>query len=610
MRFVFLSLAGIAAAAGLASGCVPETGAGATSPRSQGWTEKDRYGWYRGTQGSRLMPLAWFAALKQPGGAGLLSDEKYLTGFGYIPAAASDPIRMPIGFVIDRQRDDSFKVTNLRWYAGQKGDSPQAAEPWLGLNCAACHTTEIAYDGKPMRIDGGPGLGDYQSLVEAIDKSLIETRRDPARFDRFAARVLEGKDNAGNRTQLQGALDGLIDWQARTEALNGTPLRSGYARVDAFGHIYNKIVMFAGAPDPIVNPADAPVSYPFLWNIHKQRQVQWNGGAQNGRLSLGGNKTLEYGAMGRNAGEVIGVFGEVMVQPVGGIGSQLKGFPSSFNAANLDSLEVVLARLEPPKWPAAFPRIDTAKASVGQVLFARDCAGCHKTPDKQVAGQPTETMHRFGATAANNLTDIWMACNAFTYDGRSGGLKGTKEGYFSGTPLPGVAPVGTMLATTVKGALVGKKGQILKTAGNSFFGVDRPPEVFAFDTTGMTARQARDMRRQLCSTTDHALLAYKARPLDGIWATAPYLHNGSVPTLYDLLLPAAQRPKSFALGTRSYDPGKVGYAAAAPDNRFIFATVDGGGRPIDGNSNAGHDYGASRISDADRWALVEYMKTL
>ena len=77
-----------------------------------------------------------------------------------------------------------------------------------------------------------------------------------------------------------------------------------------------------------------------------------------------------------------------------------------------------------------------------------------------------------------------------------------------------------------------------------------------------------------------------------------------MPTLYDMLLPAAQRPKIFVLGSRAYDPVKVGYAATSPQGRFVFDTG------LDGNSNAGHDYGASKMSDADRWALVEYMKTL
>ena len=51
---------------------------------------------------------------------------------------------------------------------------------------------------------------------------------------------------------------------------------------------------------------------------------------------------------------------------------------------------------------------------------------------------------------------------------------------------------------------------------------------------------------------------YKARPLNGVWATAPFLHNGSVPTLYDLLGPAANRPKAFLLGNPTFDPNKVG----------------------------------------------------
>src|SRR5439155_20682065 len=52
---------------------------------------------------------------------------------------------------------------------------------------------------------------------------------------------------------------------------------------------------------------------------------------------------------------------------------------------------------------------------------------------------------------------------------------------------------------------------------------------------------------------------YIARPLNGVWATAPYLHNGSVPTLDDLLKPAADRPQKFLVGYRVYDADKLGY---------------------------------------------------
>ena len=315
--------------------------------------------------------------------------------------------------------------------------------------------------------------------------------------------------------------------------------------------------------------------------------------------------------MGRNAGEVLGVYGELIPVAAGTPGQPLAGYKSSVYASNLESLERLVAKLQPPAWPASFPPIDQAKAAQGQILFRQNCASCHKTPDRQVAGQPTEVMVPFRSMKPANLTDIWMACNALTYQSRTGLLRNTKAGFINGEPLPAVAPVVTMLATSVKGALVGKKGQIVATAAGGWLGIPRAPEIFQGDVVPETPEQIREAKRAFCTSTDHELLAYKARPLDGIWATAPYLHNGSVPTLYHLLLPAAQRPREFFVGTRDYDPRFVGYdwRPAAPGNRFKFEAFSGS-KPKDGNANFGHDYGAAAMSEADRWALVEYMKTL
>ena len=107
--------------------------------------------------------------------------------------------------------------------------------------------------------------------------------------------------------------------------------------------------------------------------------------------------------------------------------------------------------------------------------------------------------------------------------------------------------------------------------------------------------------------------AYKVRSLNGIWATPPYLHNGSVPTIDALLGPADERPKTFYLGHREYDPEKVGYRYDNLTHGFKFDTT------LRGNSNRGHEFtddekAYGRVGPAlnaeKRKALIEYLKTL
>ena len=106
--------------------------------------------------------------------------------------------------------------------------------------------------------------------------------------------------------------------------------------------------------------------------------------------------------------------------------------------------------------------------------------------------------------------------------------------------------------------------------------------------------------------------AYAAPPLTGLWASAPYLHNGSVPTIAALLDPAS-RPASFLAGGHRLDFEKLGIALA-PDGRY-----SAGYRPwshpalseirVPGRSNSGHEYGAKLTAD-ERRALIEYLKLL
>jgi hypothetical protein len=97
---------------------------------------------------------------------------------------------------------------------------------------------------------------------------------------------------------------------------------------------------------------------------------------------------------------------------------------------------------------------------------------------------------------------------------------------------------------------------------------------------------------------------YAARPLHGVWAMAPYLHNGSVPTLWDLLQPPAARPARFPIGQRDYDPARLGFRTDIPLAKARY-TVDTA-RP--GNANTGHVFGTD-LTDAQKRDLIEYLKT-
>jgi hypothetical protein len=98
---------------------------------------------------------------------------------------------------------------------------------------------------------------------------------------------------------------------------------------------------------------------------------------------------------------------------------------------------------------------------------------------------------------------------------------------------------------------------------------------------------------------------YANLPLDGVWLRAPYLHNGSVPTLWDLLQKPEQRPTTFYRGNDLYDPQKVGFVTDIPKENgksyFLYDTRS------PGNGNGGHLYG-TELTNSDKADLVEYLK--
>ena len=145
-------------------------------------------------------------------------------------------------------------------------------------------------------------------------------------------------------------------------------------------------------------------------------------------------------------------------------------------------------------------------------------------------------------------------------------------------------------------------GQVVRASevGTDRHRLDSYTAAFAANQYGLFPESPYQFRR--FRKTD----GYANHPLDGIWARAPYLHHGSVPTLRDLLEPPDRRPAVFYRGYDVYDQERVG---------FVTNVAEEGGRrffrydtSVPGNSNAGHLYGTA-LPDEDKDAIVEYLKT-
>jgi cytochrome c peroxidase len=537
---------------------------------SQNWSPDQSLQFYFTAQGSQIIPYDWFLALEQPGSTTPFLDNQNFLRYRYLPQNKGplNPDGLPVGFVADQG----------------------VGRVWLGLTCAACHSTEIHLGSTAYRVDGAPTHGDVQGLLTALVCALQQTLNDPARFGRFAARVLGANNNQANQSELQAQLVTSIRTRVGYNLRNfpgydprqtTPPPTTRYGRLDAVDAIVNEVYYHAQTAAAQASPiagamlANAPVSYPCLWDTPQHDYVEWLGIAKNGGL-------LEVGTLSRNVGEVLGVFGDFAIPDSPSLFHV--GYASSVKFENLRSLENQLKTLWSPQWPADFPPIDQSAAAEGAKLYQANCLSCHALIDRS---DPNRTVTAF---IGDSGTDPQASSNFFGRTGPSGRLNGVNANFIPFTTrIPPVADAEMMLTNAVTGVILGG------------FEPAPPDELAQLHFRGPRSRTVR-----LAAAPQGA--KYKTRPLNGIWATAPYLHNGSVPTLDALLRPAAQRPTSFAIGVRTFDPVKVGYLTEAPGfPRYSVNNPDG--TPIVGNSNAGHEYAAG-LSDAQRRQLIEYLKTL
>lgn len=552
---------------------------------NQNWTPEERDWFHHADQGTLTfgIPYEWLVALEQPqftfSNAKLLSDPEYLDRFGFIPSTNNES-QLPIGFA------HGGPILNFQgepWRNPRTGGSVTG----VGLTCAACHTGRFTYKNTAVLIDGGPALLSLDKFQQGVGIALLKTGYLPWRFNRFAGRVLGPQASLREKFDLWRQM-GPVASQVRHFiwlTLTHKNVEEGYARLDALNRIGNAVFSIDLQNSSNFAGLSAPVHYPRIWNASWFEWVQYNGSIQR--------------PMTRNAGEALGVFAQLNLT-----GAEEDRFSSSVQIKTLARIEQLLAGthspdvvagfggLASPKWPAnILPPINTDLAAKGAVLYRSLCQGCHMAP---------VTNAEFWSSAR------WLPANSAGE--RYLNLEQIDISHIGTDPAQAQDMNNRRVATpTVLGITSDEfgvaLGQVVGKTTDRWYDAQRPPIPEA-------AREQMDGNRP---DGVRALLSYKVRPLNGIWATPPYLHNGSVPNLYALLSPVAERPKSFWLGNREYDPVNVGYVADKLPGGFEFDTS------LRGNSNYGHEFADNpgkpgvigrQLTPDERQALIEYLKTL
>ncbi len=424
-------------------------------------------------------------------------------------------------------------------------------------------------------------MADMVGFLTALEKAMKDTLDDKEKNERFVDRVISLDNDYSDAVQINKDLKKWTNKINLYNTVNHSEVAYGYGCLDAFGRIYNRVLEHVlsrsqlrqvlldvrtpnnrkilseaevnlvlkdlektvigsdgyaelvyrlqldeeGYPglsfkevfhvrDEIFNEPDAPVSYPFLWGIAQSDYVQWNGVASNAGV----------GPIGRNAGEVIGVFGTLdwtAKTDMFNLGAWLSGqktsrpyinFKSSVDIVNLRRLENHLKKLVSPQWPEhILGNINEEKKNKGRLIYARYCESCHELVvrddwDRKVIGK------MFSLDAIG--TDPAMANNAVKYKGKSGNFKHVYQDV-EGTGnviVQGDAPVVQILTAATKGVVgtpdpdknfVRQWADRLYTLGMTFAGNDIKASVKAGDyMPDTTARPYASLE------------AYKARSLN------------------------------------------------------------------------------------------------
>lgn len=589
------------------------------------WNDQDRAAWYLTPQGSHLVDYRVFLAIETASSELPFSSQRNLERLGFAyprsQAARTEYTRdgLPLGLLKDTKE-----------LASTYADEPPG--DYLGFSCAACHTGEVRTtdrEGKAHRwlVEGGQSNLDLDSFMEELRGALEASSADPKKHARVCARI--GKDCDARLARSLSRVRGLT-------TRSPVAVRGGFGRMDAMARIMNEVLGHHYHSPNDAAPVSAPVSIPQVWDAPSLSCVQTN--------------CINRNRLGRNVGQVFGVFGETQVGPKIQYGdARLEGVTlvGTPKVENLAKLEHALESNHGPKWRHELGELDGARVRRGEQIYANKCASCHTRPflfpkpEELVRTNPEAVKANYELEQAPGTKGVYLQkAVAVPYadvqtdpaflDDALARFSSSEEAktVLEDVMRRGIAKkLGTGSSIVIEPALLAlKAGQVrdgyrkldgsvsqlvlVGVSTNAYLDTYFEPRSDDPAQRAKNAARRADLEGNRFGDPALDLRSYRARPLNGIAFTAPYFHNGSCPTLVCVLDPAERaKNRTFVVRPGSFDPTKVGLDTSPPrpgEKSFTFDTS------LHNNSNRGHEgpgFGTDLSAD-DRSSLIEYLKSI
>jgi len=488
--------------------------------------------------------------------------------------------------------------------------------PMSGISCSSCHTTIISNsEGHFFLVDGAPSRFAVDRFVAEMVKSLAATLANPVEFEafyeRFKARLHFGMGESYDRLILLSSLrlkdhpdlkalapvvekafntNDCQELQTKLSTISNpityrfqrfTTLDSAYPTYAMLGnqqgmyfYLVKRFIFLLeqtkyGTADKDSLVAESGLGRANPWSVAKKLISDKYFHLKNAVHVEGGPVSTPYMWDYDRQTWVFwsGTTNSMLERNLAQCTTLLtdfneKTYETTCSVKKLQDISYYAQKIQAPKWPEAIlGSIDTDKANKGKIIFQDKCLNCH------------DPKASYTLTGTASYTYISVGTDPNYIQGQLELIN--KKDIFTGMIAPWINHVKEVAALQIEGLIY---IDLLNYENGRLPATWRSPE----------------------------LNRIEAKPLAGVWATAPYLHNGSVPTIWDLLQPVDQRPHRFHIGGFVYDTKKLGYIGDEnlPDG-FEFEVNC---LHCQGNSNQGHEFG-TELSSEDKWNLIEFLKS-